>query len=133
MNIENKGKLPIQQVGHLLKEIGSPARIKIILAIGNNEVCVCHLEANLGMRQAYLSQHLMSLRKSGVLLTNREGRFIHYRLANPKILDVIRITYHALNIPLDESNIQSRNKQCPCPKCQNIEQVSASFAQINLS
>jgi DNA-binding transcriptional ArsR family regulator len=114
----------IHQVSALLKEISAPARLKILLAIGREEICVCHLEANLGMRQAYLSQHLMALRQAGVLVTNRDGRFINYRLANPKILEVIRITANSLNISYDEKQInRSFEKQCTCPRCQRFDQV----------
>jgi len=120
-------KASIQQVGHLLKEISAPARLKILLTIGSEEVCVCHLEATLGMRQAYLSQHLMALRKAEVLITNREGRFINYRLANPKILDVIAMAFDSLCISLNygQGNYSSK-KQCSCPKCRNIDEVAIS-------
>ncbi len=58
-------------------------RIQILLAIGDDEACVCHLEAVTGMRQAVISQHLMLLRKAGLVTPNRAGRNIYYRLKNP--------------------------------------------------
>ena len=122
MNIKNESS--IQQVSQLLKEISLPARIRILLAIGREEVCVCHLEAKLGMRQAYLSQHLMALRQAGVLVTNRDGRFINYRIANPKILEVVNFAANSLNTSLDdgrENNLMK--KQCSCPRCQRFEGV----------
>ncbi len=115
MNIKEKSA--IQKVSLLLKGINSPARIKILLAIGKSEVCVCHLEAVLGMRQAYLSQHLMALRQSGILIANRDGRFINYRLSNPDILDVITTAIKSLNLGIDESDYSRPNVDCPCPKC----------------
>lgn len=56
---------PEEQISKLLSLIGQPARIQILLIIGAQEACVCHLEAVLGMRQASISQHLMVLRKTG--------------------------------------------------------------------
>ncbi|NWG07099.1 MAG: winged helix-turn-helix transcriptional regulator [Chloroflexi bacterium] len=50
-----------EQISPLLSAIASPQRIAILLAIGTGEACVCHLEASLGWRQAYISQHLMAL------------------------------------------------------------------------
>ncbi len=96
MNI--KEKHPINQISDLLREISAPSRMRILLAVGKEEVCVCHLEATLGMRQAYLSQHLMALRKAGVLITNRDGRFINYRLANPRTLDLIQNAANLLDV-----------------------------------
>ncbi|MGW8252092.1 MAG: ArsR family transcriptional regulator, partial [Anaerolineales bacterium] len=65
MNI--KSNSPEKKISRLLDVIGKPARLQILLAIGSGEACVCHLESVLGMRQAYISQHLMSMRKSRVL------------------------------------------------------------------
>lgn len=115
----------IQQVSHLLKEISAPAKIKILLVVGRDEVCVCHLEATLGMRQAYLSQHLMALRKSGILITTRDGRFINYRLADPKILEIINLTANILNISIKDQQTNYANKQqCACPRCRQLHEVA---------
>lgn len=107
----------IQHTSDLLKEICTPARLRILLAIGNQEACVCHLEAVLGMRQAYLSQHLMALRRAGILATNRDGRFIYYRLAKPQILDVIKTSADSLGITLGEHEIFAPMQECSCPRC----------------
>jgi DNA-binding transcriptional ArsR family regulator len=118
----------INQISTLLKEISSPSRLRILLAVGNDEVCVCHLVATLGMRQAYLSQHLMALRQAGVLITDRDGRFINYRLANPKILEIIKNTANLLDVSLDDrKNNNMINNQCSCPKC------SREFNEVVLS
>ena len=53
----------VQRVSLLMQSIDQPARLQILLAIGEGETCVCHLEATFGWRQAYLSQHLMALRE----------------------------------------------------------------------
>ena len=122
MNIKDEST--IHQISQLLKEISLPARIRILLTIGRDEVCVCHIEAALGMRQAYISQHLMALRLAGVLVTNRDGRFINYRIANPKILEVIKITANLLNISFDEGrDNNSLKKQCSCPRCRRFDEV----------
>jgi ArsR family transcriptional regulator len=81
---------PIEQISDLFQAIGPAARLQILLAIGEDKPCVCHLEAAFGWRQAYLSQHLMALRKAGILITSRQGRNIHYRLSNPRLLGLIR-------------------------------------------
>ncbi len=72
-----------------LQAIASPQRIAILLAIGKGEACVCHLESALGWRQAYISQHLMTLRKADILQDRREGRYVYYRLKTASYLDLI--------------------------------------------
>jgi ArsR family transcriptional regulator len=69
---------PEEKISLLLHTLGQPVRIRILLAISDDEACVCHLETMLGLRQAYISQHLMAMRNAGILTTRRDGRFIFY-------------------------------------------------------
>jgi DNA-binding transcriptional ArsR family regulator len=106
----------IEQITDLLQTIGQPARLQILLAIGDGEACVCHLEATLGWRQAYLSQHLMALREAGLVTDRREGRFIYYRLSDPRLLGVLRQIAEMQHVVLPEL---SPSPSCTCPNCSN--------------
>lgn len=103
-----------------LQAIASPQRIAILLAIGKGEACVCHLEAALGWRQAYISQHLMALRKADILEDRREGRYVYYRLKNASYLDLI-LDSASLSGCSAESVSTVINTQsypsCECPHC----------------
>lgn len=103
-----------------LSVIASPQRIAILLAIGRGEACVCHLESALGWRQAYISQHLMALRKADILQDRREGRYVYYRIKNASLLDLI--TASASQSGLSAEAVSSLiNMQvypsCECPHC----------------
>ncbi len=80
--------------------LGQPERLNIILAIGSDHACVCHLEKALGLRQAYISQQLMLLRKAGLVSTERFGRHIFYSLADLHWLDLIHEAASLMNINL---------------------------------
>ncbi|MBC8332261.1 MAG: helix-turn-helix transcriptional regulator [Anaerolineae bacterium] len=113
-------KSPEKEIGQLLKIIQPVPRLKLLLAIGHSEACVCHLEARLGYRQAYISQHLMALRKAKLLLTRREGRYIYYRLAKPAILEVLGEIAQLMEIPAEEFTARLQSDplpQCCCPHC----------------
>jgi DNA-binding transcriptional ArsR family regulator len=110
---------PEEKISKLLSLIGQPVRIQILLVIGTQEACVCHLEMALGVRQASISQHLMVLRKAGVVTSRRDGRNIFYRVMHPEVLDVLQQVaqltgcspemFHALALrPVPD---------CPCPHC----------------
>lgn len=103
-----------ENLAQLLQVIGQPARLQILLAIGTDETCVCHLEATFGWRQAYLSQHLMALRKADLLLARRDGRFVHYRLSDPRLLDLIR---QAAELQGVELPVLIPSAECGCPTC----------------
>jgi ArsR family transcriptional regulator len=105
----------------IFKVLGSAFRIQIINAIGFGEACVCHLEALLKKRQAYISQHLMVLRDAGVLDTRREGKYIFYRVADKTIFELIESTAGILNISAEElpnPALPRKEAHCECPKCQ---------------
>ena len=117
----NTSAHPIEErLSQVLRAISAPARLRILLAIGEGEACVCHLETVLGMRQAYISQQLMSLRDAGLLQTRREGRFIYYRLQTPEVLALIRLAGKIAGVPdnqLAEAASTTPNSRCCCPKC----------------
>ncbi len=111
---------PEEKISRLLDTIGKPARLQILLAIGSSEACVCHLEAKLGMRQAYISQHLMAMRKAGVLISRRSGKYIFYSLRDPHLLDIIHQAGNLVGISPDrfEDLIPVETlPQCECPNC----------------
>lgn len=123
------------QIASPLQAIASPARIAILLTIGTGEACVCHLEAALGWRQAYISQHLMGLRKAGILRDRRDGRFMYYRLANESILDIVLAAVRLIGIDPEIVNtlINTKiNSSCECPHCaDNQIPVSGAFENIS--
>ena len=109
-----------EQIAAPLEAIASPQRIAILLTIGKGEACVCHLEAALGWRQAYLSQHLMALRKANVLTDRREGRYIYYRLTNASLLDLITTTATISGLSTESVSALTHfqmNLSCECPQC----------------
>jgi len=100
--------------------LGNPVRIRILAAIGSGEVCVCHLEAVLKKRQAYISQHLMALRDQGILETRREGKYVFYRISDLQILAFIKEA--GLLAGLKEADIPEmwlppHAENCVCPHC----------------
>jgi DNA-binding transcriptional ArsR family regulator len=110
---------PEEQISKLLSLIGQPARIRILLIIGAQEACVCHLESVLGMRQASISQHLMVLRKAGLVTPQRDGRNIFYHLTHP---EVVSILYQAAQLSGISHDILGELTlrpvlHCPCPQC----------------
>ena len=115
-----RSKLIAKKINHILSAISHPARLRILLAIGPGEACVCHLEAILGYRQPYISQHLMALREVDLLKTRRDGRFIFYRLTDSSLIDLIKQAGVLTNIPKEEIDALVQlapRTQCCCPNC----------------
>jgi DNA-binding transcriptional ArsR family regulator len=110
---------PEESISKLLSLIGQPARIQILMVIGEKDACVCHLEAALGMRQASISQHLMTLRKAGLVSTHRDGRNVFYHLTRPEVLAVLHQAQGLSGNYSDAFITLTRRPvpNCCCPQC----------------
>lgn len=109
-----------ERMSQLFQAISPPARLEILLAIGHGEACVCHLEAVLGYRQAYISQHLMALRDAGVIAARREGRYMYYRLQNQELLELMKAAGKLCGIRQGELEMAlppALVNECACPSC----------------
>jgi len=134
MNVLNRKNQKL--ISKLLETTSKPARIQILLAIGEDEACVCHLEAVLGYRQAYISQHLMALREAGILDTRREGRFVFYRLRDKHVLELIQAAGAIAGVPTGDIQPVKRLEKysdCGCPSCQPLIQVEPLADQFEVS
>ena len=111
---------PDEKISRIFRAISTPARFRILAAIGTGEACVCHLEALLDLRQAYISQQLMELREADLLETRRDGRYIFYRLSEPKLIDLLVNMGTLFGIPTKEMEALFSTDplaHCCCPDC----------------
>lgn len=73
----------------LLKAMSNPHRLMVLCRLGASEASVGELQADAGLSQSALSQHLAMLRERKLVETRRAGQTIYYRLADPAVRDVI--------------------------------------------
>jgi DNA-binding transcriptional ArsR family regulator len=121
MNMK-KQSLPqlAEEIAAPLGAIAPPQRIAILLAIGKSEACVCHLESALGWRQAYISQHLMALRKANILTDRRKGRYVFYQLKDPALIDILLDLARLSGLPAEAISTLINTQvypSCECPQC----------------
>jgi DNA-binding transcriptional ArsR family regulator len=76
-----------------LKVLANEDRLLLLCQLAHREMCVGELEESLGIRQPTLSQQLAVLRNEGVVATRRDGKNIHYRIADPALLDILAVLY----------------------------------------
>lgn len=67
------------------KCLADSTRLNILKLVMNREnVCVCEFTAHLKLSQPKISRHLALLRNLGMLLDQRKGQWVYYRL-NPDL------------------------------------------------
>ncbi len=69
--------------------LGNPKRIQILYALHEQPRQVNALASALNSTQPTTSRHLRVLRQRSLVLTERKGPSVTYRLADPAIIDVL--------------------------------------------
>jgi len=121
-----------RHVAVLVRAMAHPVRLQIVEVLSREqEACVCHLENRLGLRQAYLSQHLARMRLGGVVKAHRHGLNVYYSLADESVTDLFHAAAYAAE-RLASGRGKSRGARspkrvhagpCPCPKCAAVQEV----------
>ena len=85
-----------------LKAAGDPTRTRILKLLEERDLCVCQVQAVLGLAPSTVSKHLAILRSAGLVEDRRDGRWSHYGIAsesrNPYASKVLAL----LKGPLDD-------------------------------
>ncbi len=71
----------IAEQAKIFKALGHPSRLLMVDALRRNEKCVCDLQAIVGDDLSTISKHLSILKEAGVVLAEKRGTNIYYRLA----------------------------------------------------
>jgi DNA-binding transcriptional ArsR family regulator len=103
---------PLYEIkANLFKALAHPARIRILellAAAPDATAPVSFLLAETGLEASHLSQHLATLRRHKVVTSVRSANAVTYRLAHPKIAELLAISRTFLLDTLADSNEQLR-------------------------
>src|SRR5437764_5534920 len=91
-----------------LKLVADPNRLRILAVLVRGERCVCEIEAAVRLPQNLVSHHLSVLKREGLLLDRRAGRWVYYRI-EPQALGA---RLKALAALLDLQHVDRRAVPC---------------------
>lgn len=78
------------EVAGLLRTIANENRLLVLCMLAESgEAHVSALAEAVGLSQSALSQHLARMRAEGLLTFRREGQTIWYRIADPRVEDLL--------------------------------------------
>lgn len=60
--------------------LSDKTRLRILLLLLNNELCVCEIFAALNMSQPRVSRQLAILKQARIIKDRRDGKWIYYRI-----------------------------------------------------
>lgn len=79
----------LERAASVIKCLGHPLRLQLLDAMESGPVTVTELQARTGASQAMVSQQLATLRGHGVVTARRNGPFVHYSIAEPKVHHIL--------------------------------------------
>lgn len=100
------------------KALASPVRVRILTLLHGRALCVNALAARLDVTQGAVSQHLRILREAGIVLGEKRGYHVHYRL-DERRLAAWREALDRLLTP----------KRMPCTKKKGTKECAATMTR----
>lgn len=88
------------------KALADKTRLRLLNLMGDDEVCVCFFVEVLRTNQPKISRHLAYLRKAGVVSARREGKWMHYRIAEPSDQHAARVFHQVREWLADNKEMQ---------------------------
>ena len=100
--------IPIDEINllhsTLCQAVNEPKRIQILYALAEQPMNVTALAAALDTPQPTISRHLAVLRQRSMVIAERDGTSVLYRLADPRIIDVLDTMRQMLRTSLERQS-----------------------------
>lgn len=94
-------KLPpaeeIQAMAEMFRALGDPTRLRIILALTTEEMCVCDLTALTEVSASAISHQLRVLRGLKLVKYRKQGKMVYYSLDDEHIKQLIAVVQEHVN------------------------------------
>jgi ArsR family transcriptional regulator len=100
--------IPIEEINllhsHVCQAVGEPKRIQILYALSEQPLNVTALAQALDTPQPTISRHLAILRQRCLVITERSGSSVVYRLADPYVITALDSMRQVLRGILDRQS-----------------------------
>ena len=111
------GNYALRDFTGLSQALGDPSRVRALIALRDNELCVCQLVELLGLASSSVSRHLSILSRAYLVDSEKRGRWVYYRRAGegapPAVIGALRWLDQAM--PEDPEDAGRLAKILACP------------------
>jgi DNA-binding transcriptional ArsR family regulator len=76
-------------IAKFFRALGDPTRLRLLEFVLHEEKTVSQCIEHVGLAQGRVSTHLACLADCGFVQLRRDGRFAHYRVADPRVADLV--------------------------------------------
>ncbi len=100
-----------EEYSKVIKALADTNRLKILDILSCGELCACDILEHFDFTQPTLSHHMKILMECGLVLSRKEGTWMHYRLDLERANQVM---YFLMGVV-------TPTKECICERCKNKE------------
>ena len=104
-----------------MKALSDPNRVKLLKMLQRKSMCVCEIQAALGISQPTVSKHLKILVDAGLVDYKKDGLWVNYFLtdgsSSPYAASILGNLKHWLE---DDEEIKKLNNKLPTINRENI-------------
>lgn len=81
----------LQRLATIYQVLGDPSRLKIVMALRREEMCVCDLAALTGISESAVSHQMRRLKDLALVKTRRDGQVVYYALDDKHVVLLLDI------------------------------------------
>ena len=93
MALKNVNEENILKVSKFFKSISDPTRLRILIALSEEEMNVSTITQKLEMEQSAISHQLKLLRENHLVKSRKEGKSVVYSLDDQHVTDILNETF----------------------------------------
>ena len=93
MEYDRLERTDIERQAEMLKTLGHPARLCIMLKLTSGAKNVSEMQGCLNMPQSTVSQHLATMRSKGLIRGERHGTEVIYSISEPSIKYIVEAIF----------------------------------------
>lgn len=72
----------LTELAEIASAMGEPMRLSALGMLSAGELCLCDLTEGLGLSPSTVSSHMAILKRAGLVEARKDGRWMHFRLAD---------------------------------------------------
>ena len=72
----------IQNITEIAQALSDQSRVRALMALRKQELCVCQIIELLDLAPSTVSKHMAILKQAGLVESRKEGRWVYFRLAD---------------------------------------------------
>ena len=87
--------------------LADKTRLRLLNLMRDGEVCVCFFAGSIGTNNPKISRHLSYLKRAGLVEGRRDGKWMHYRISEPKDENASKVLAATMKMLSEDREMQA--------------------------